>query len=293
MGKNKEGEYDWELIITFIMDVIKKINNNVAVCRDANGKELVAFGKGIGFPKLPYELTDLSQITMTFYQLNNHYYQLLAEIPQHILDISAEIVKTAQIQLNNNLNPNMMFNLADHIHFAITRMQKYKDMKLVFSYDIEQLYPKETELAKYAVKLIQKTMHVTLPEAEITNIAMHFVNGQAEIEQAENAPNMDSLIDAIASVIEDAFAVKLDKAEFSYNRFVMHLRYYIKRIQDEEQFMDSNESLFYTMKESMPKVYECAATIARLIYRELGIESTDDELMYLMIHINRIIKNTQ
>ena len=94
-------------------------------------------------------------------------------------------------------------------------------------------------------------------------------------------------------LIEEAFAVKLDKAEFSYNRFVMHLRYYIKRIQDEEQFMDSNESLFYTMKESMPKVYECAAAIARLIYRELGIESTDDELMYLMIHINRIIKNTQ
>ena len=43
------------------MKVIKKINNNVAVCIDNDGHELIAFGKGIGFPKIPYELTDLNK----------------------------------------------------------------------------------------------------------------------------------------------------------------------------------------------------------------------------------------
>ena len=57
--------------------------------------------------------------------------------------------------------------------------------------------------------------------------------------------------------------------------------------------MDSNESLSHTMKKACRKYMNAHADIARLIYRELGIESTDDELMYLMIHINRIIKNTQ
>jgi transcriptional antiterminator len=32
------------------MKVIKKININVALCVDNNKKELIAFGKGIGFP---------------------------------------------------------------------------------------------------------------------------------------------------------------------------------------------------------------------------------------------------
>lgn len=32
------------------MKAIKKINNNVAICVDSNNKELIAFGKGIGFP---------------------------------------------------------------------------------------------------------------------------------------------------------------------------------------------------------------------------------------------------
>ena len=31
------------------MRAIKKINNNVAICADSNNKELIAFGKGIGF----------------------------------------------------------------------------------------------------------------------------------------------------------------------------------------------------------------------------------------------------
>ncbi len=34
------------------MEVVKKINNNVAECVDNNGKHLIAFGKGIGFPNL-------------------------------------------------------------------------------------------------------------------------------------------------------------------------------------------------------------------------------------------------
>lgn len=42
----------------FIMVVLKKINNNVAICKDGGGRELIAFGKGIGFPQTPYALSD-------------------------------------------------------------------------------------------------------------------------------------------------------------------------------------------------------------------------------------------
>ncbi|MDF3263427.1 CAT RNA binding domain-containing protein [Lactiplantibacillus plantarum] len=35
------------------MRVVKKINNNVVVCLDQHGEELVAFGKGIRISKSP------------------------------------------------------------------------------------------------------------------------------------------------------------------------------------------------------------------------------------------------
>ena len=59
------------------MEVYKKINNNVALARDAKGRELVVFGKGIGFVSMPYELTDLSRIQRTFYDVNERYFDLL------------------------------------------------------------------------------------------------------------------------------------------------------------------------------------------------------------------------
>ena len=52
------------------MQVIKKINNNFAICVDGEGNELIAFGKGIGFPKVPYEIEDLSVINRTFYDID-------------------------------------------------------------------------------------------------------------------------------------------------------------------------------------------------------------------------------
>lgn len=64
------------------MQICKKINNNVALARDAKGRELVVFGKGIGFPAMPYELTDLSGVQRTFYDVNEKYFALLREIPR-------------------------------------------------------------------------------------------------------------------------------------------------------------------------------------------------------------------
>ena len=62
------------------MRIIQKINNNVAVGIDGNQKEVVVFGKGIGFPKIPYELNDLSKIDRTFYDVDSNYYELLQEV---------------------------------------------------------------------------------------------------------------------------------------------------------------------------------------------------------------------
>lgn len=86
------------------MKVVRKINNNVAECMDGNGNQLIAFGKGIGFPKTPYELTDLSKVTMTFYKLNEHFEILLKELSEEIIDLSVSIVSMAQKEFAGNLN---------------------------------------------------------------------------------------------------------------------------------------------------------------------------------------------
>ena len=274
------------------MKVVKKINNNVAVCLDNNGDELVAFGKGIGFPKMPYELTDLSKISMTFYKLNFHYYQLLKEIPAEIFEISATIVNEAQQLIPHALNPNLVFTLADHIHFAITRLNDYDGLQLPFSYDVEQLYPAETKVGYDAVKMINKQLKINLPTSEVTAIAMHLVNSQSpEISSADTATlNSDDLIEQATKIIEQQFDIVINRKSFTYNRFTMHVRYYIKRVQEQEQITENdNEVLFNTMKDEEPQIYIGTKRIADYIDDILKTKSTQDEIFYLMIYVKRIV----
>lgn len=62
----------------------EKINNNVALAQDAKGRELIVFGKGVGFPATPYELTDLSRVQRTFYDVDEKYFDLLRDVPQEV-----------------------------------------------------------------------------------------------------------------------------------------------------------------------------------------------------------------
>lgn len=170
-------------------------------------------------------------------------------------------------------------------------MEKFKEMKMLFSYDVEKLYPLETSLGRYAVKLVQEKLSVKLPESEITNIAMHFVNAEEESVNEKATLDAEQLIEQITEIIEGEFDTKINRKGFNYNRFVIHLRYYLKRIEEKKQFIDDNGVLFRTMKEELPKIYECAVKISTVIDKRLNSKITEDETLYLMMHINRIIKN--
>ncbi len=67
------------------MKIIRQINNNAALALDGNGKELVVLGRGVGFPKMPYELTDLSRIERTYYDVKPKNFGMAAALPRPLV----------------------------------------------------------------------------------------------------------------------------------------------------------------------------------------------------------------
>lgn len=106
------------------MKIIRQINNNAALALDGNGKELVVLGRGVGFPQMPYELTDLSRIERTFYDVNPKCFGMAADLPRPLVLACAEITERAEIELDCALNPNLPFTLADHLNFAAERLRR-------------------------------------------------------------------------------------------------------------------------------------------------------------------------
>lgn len=269
------------------MKVIKKINNNVAICLDSNNCELVAFGKGIGFPKMPYELQDLSLIDRTFYDLDSNIISLFNEIPESVMQVAVEIVDKAKGYLHTSLSDSFVFTLADHLHFTIQRCQEGMIIENPLSYELQYLYEKEMELAKWSRRLIYRRLFVRLPVEEEANIAMHFINAQATAKKKDEESDLTRIIDDITSIIEQELNLLIDRDDFNYSRFIMHLQYLLKRKDEKIIIQTSNLKMFQQMKKEFQDVYHCVLKIKDYFEKTLNWQLNDEELLYLMLHVNR------
>ncbi len=269
------------------MIAIKKINNNVSLCVDDNGVELIAFGKGIGYREHPYEIEDLTLIQRTFYGLKPQFIDLIQTIPENIIEISLRIVELTNTTVALLANSNVVFTLADHINFAITRHHSGVKVKYNWYGDIAYKFQKEVEVGKIALAMIEQETGVSLAANEAFGIAIHLIN--AESEQSDT-PNYDIevLVQKLVKIVEDRFQTTIASGSFSYVRFHSHILFLVDRVQHNTRISTENIQMFYVLKYEYAQAYDCALAMARLFSANLKITLNDEEILYLIIHINRL-----
>lgn len=270
------------------MKVIKKINNNAAICLDGNGNELVALGVGIGFPKCPYDLTDLSIIQSTYYDVNVMWYDYLNSIPDKVLELSVKIIDLFRSRSAEPVSSNLLFSLADHINFAIERYQKNMYVNSPLQYDVQNLYEIEYEISLQALKLINTELGIRLPRAEASYITMHFVQAQSTAVSNNKQSYVDQTIFSISEIISETFDMHLNKSSFNFSRFATHLQYLIKRNEKGDSISSENLRMYETMIKEYPQTFLCVSKINEYLRYELTMELNKEELLYLILHINRL-----
>ena len=269
------------------MKVIKNINNTVAHCTDSRGREVIVFGKGIGFRK-PGEEIPLSEISRTFYNIKDTDFAVLRTIPTVIINTAVYIVDYVSEKLSIYFPSSTAIALADHLQFAIERKDKNIYLSQPIIEDIRQLYPEEMEAAYEALKIIKRATGESLPRIEAGTLAMHFINDRIQVED-EVRINTADFIRKAAAAIEEHFGIEIDRENFNYSRFATHLDYLIRRLSNNEQSESCNAEMFEQMKTQFPDSMACAEKISNLMKRTYGFVINDEELMYLTVHINRMI----
>lgn len=271
------------------MKLIKKINNNFALAHDSQGEEVIVSGRGIGFIKMPCIITDLSMITRTYYDIDSKYIGLLNEIPENILNISVKIVDYAKNKLKNRLNPNLIFTLADHIHFSIERYKKHIVFEFSLTYDFEQLYSKEIQIGKYALKLMEEQLNIQLPKTEVLGIAMNIINSELYSSIPNNEQDFNELIKHMTVIIENYFHMTIDQTTVNYSRFATHLRYLFKRISQDKTISSDNLKIFQSLQKETPETYQCVYQMSCYLNRKKNWKLDEEELLYLILHVNRLL----
>lgn len=274
------------------MQIIKKLNNNFALALDSAGKEIIANGKGIGFEKMPYELTDLSKLDRTYYDIDEKYYNILKDIPEDVFLYVSKLLEAAQKKVNEKWNPNLAFILSDHVNFAIMRNRKNMNISLPYSYELEYENPELCEIAHWFLKNINNKFNTTLERGEVTSIMMHMLSAKydnaSQKSNEEQDVQIDRIIQRVTQIVENFFDLKIKKNSFYYFRFKNHIKFLVKRKHEGSEFSDSQEELYKSLLSQQPEIAKCVREVHEYLKTEFSSDCTDDELMYLMIHIHQL-----
>ena len=269
------------------MKVVKNINNNICFCLDSKGREVIVFGKGIGFIKPPHEIP-LDKINHTFYNIKDTELGTLKDMPSNILNVAIDIIDSASSELDVVYPSSAVLSLADHIKFAIERKDRNIILELPLVQDIKQLYPKEMALAVRALNYINSELGADLMRDEVGVLALHIVNDKESNNIEKYRINTESMISESTDAIEASLGIHIDRNSFNYSRFITHFDYMLKRVKSKTQMHDGSKEMLPMFSDKYPEMTACARRISKITEKYMNQSLEDDEIVYLVIHINRL-----
>ena len=276
------------------MKIAKIMNNNVVSALDEGNREIIVLGKEIGFQKHNGDLIDEVKVEKIFRlskPARSKFEKLVEEIPYEYVSYTDEIVREATETLGMELNKNIYITLTDHLHFAIERYRRNITFQNALLWEIKRFYSREYEVGLKAVELLKEREGVALSVDEAAFIALHIVNAEMDINLSRTL-SVPGMIKDLLNIVRYTFHVDLDEESLSYERFVTHLKFFIQRTLKRQCYPTEELELYELYRKKAPKSYECAKKIKKYMEEKTDTEVTDEEMMYLTVHISRVIKET-
>ncbi|MGN1030001.1 MAG: BglG family transcription antiterminator LicT [Butyricicoccaceae bacterium] len=277
------------------MRIKKVINNNILCTIDKKGNEMIVTGRGIGFQRHRGEFIDPSLIE-NIYRMEGKDEQkklreLVEQIPLEHLRLTEELIEHVKTQIPQKLNESLLITLSDHISFAIKRKQQGVEFSNPLKGAIMCYYPTEYHLGQYCLKEIRKQLKIDLSEDEAAFIALHIVNAELNTNMSEMY-EITKLIEGSISVVEYFYQKKFERDSLDFSRFVVHLRYFAQRLFQGKIMVDTadeHDAVFRQLiARNCKQHYKCAQLIGDYIKNAYHKELSEEELIYLTIHLKRI-----
>ena len=276
-----------------MVKIEKIINNNLVRSINDKGQYVILMGCGIGFQKKVGSLIDESKVTQ-FYTLqdkSSKLENLLTLVPEKYIQTANEVINYAKSALGKKLNDNIYITLTDHISFSVERFKEGITVKNALLWEIRRFYNHEYLIAKESLQIIKRRLGVELPEDEAGFIALHLVNASMNSIDLGITTEMTKVIQRVLSIVKYHFKVKIDEYSLHYERFLTHLKFFVQRVFTDAEIDEPDKGFLLALKEQYRNEYLCTLKVRDYIMKEYNKELTEDELIYLTVHLRRITSN--
>ena len=275
------------------MQVIKVLNNSLVLAIDENGQENILMGKGIGFQQSIGKTIDPAEIEKVFVlkdrAVSRDIVRLAADTEPVFFELCRNIIAYAVERYQMELLDPIYVALIDHIAFAVRRVKEGILLRNFYTQDVRRFHAEEFAVGEYALSLIEEVCKIRLPAEEACHIAFHFINAQARHRYQDTEMLIAGMVDDILKIVRRTYGCAFDENSLAYTRFLTHLRLFAKRVAEKDLLPEDEEDLLYSqVRESCGLSRLCARNIAVYVKNSWGLSLSNQEKLYLMIHLYRI-----
>lgn len=276
----------------FTVKIIKVFNNNIIAALSDLGQELILTGSGLGFQKKTGDLVEEQRIEKVYEVMEEgkeRFYRLLKDTPVELINATERIRQRAKDELCISMTLNALVGMIDHITYAVERKKNGIEIPNLMLHEIKSLYQEEFVLGMEGLDEIEKATGVRLSEHEAGYITMHIVNASLG-ENKESITRIFQFTNGVVNIIEEVFDLDFSEDEIAAARLNSHLKFLAKRILLNQPTTEDQVEEFYDLFMRKNKRFKTVIKkISAFMTENFSHELTQQEAVYLMVHINKAI----
>ena len=269
--------------------ITKILNHNSFMgIESKNNQECLIMGKGVAFGKKVGQTVSITGDARV-YSLKEltdrgEAREIIKSVSPLCLELANEVLNQAEKEFGK-VDRSILFTMADHLDFAVRRIQNGEQISNPLTDDIRIMFYKEYKVAGCIRDLLKEKLGIRIDEHEIGYIALH-VHAAIVDENVSQAMEIARTVRECICMVEEETGKSIDVMSLSYNRLMNHVRYMVARaIHGEKLKMSLNDY----MSVKFPGPYMTAERICRKMEKSLKLPIPDIEIGYLAMHLERMM----
>lgn len=272
--------------------IIDQVFNNNVVLTIVDEKEMVVLGTGIGFRKRKGDILDESKIQKKFILENKDSSKKIASVFEVLsneeTELVLDIINDSVEKMNLKISDSIYTSLADHIHYVLERTKKNITLKCPLDGEIRYIYPQEYGICLRYVRWMNERFNVQVSDCEASSIVLHLLNAERDEQIFERTVLETRIIKDLVDIVRMEYGIEFENSDFYFSRFLIHLQYFVRRVVKGQEVENSDDCLFEMVKANYPKAFTCANKIKKYLENNQRYKTSESELIYLTIHIQKI-----
>lgn len=269
--------------------ITKILNHNSFMgIESKNDQECLIMGKGVAFGKKVGQIVSVTGDARV-YSLKEltdrgEAKEIIKSVSPLCLELANEVLDQAEEEFGK-VDRSILFTMADHLDFAVRRIQNGEQISNPLTDDIRIMFYKEYKVAGCIRDLLKEKLGIRIDEHEIGYIALH-VHAAIVDENVSQAMEIARTVRECICMVEEETGKSIDIMSLGYNRLMNHVRYMVARaIHGEKLKMSLNDY----MSVKFPGPYMTAEKICRKMEKSLKLPIPDIEIGYLAMHLERMM----